>query len=151
MTPIDRLEMTRKYKESIKLEELLLKVTNKETENLLQTMLLEFIACVKRLGFDEEPDYLLLKQILLNCMTLVPQPLEKPIAFGSTGSEKLKTADDCKLFDSVMFKTNDCSEGEHILTTGNCHTESDDLFIDDFQEKSQECQITKFAAFNWRK
>jgi hypothetical protein len=53
MTPIDRLEMTRKYKESIKLEELLLKVTNKETENLLQTMLLEFIACVKRLGFDE--------------------------------------------------------------------------------------------------
>lgn len=51
--------------------------------------------------------------------------------FEITPQNKL-SEDDCKLFDSVMFKTNDCSEGEHILTTGNC-TESDDLFIvDDF-------------------
>ena len=49
---------------------------------------------------------------------------------------KLEEDSDCKLFDSVMYKTNDCSEGEHTLTTGNC-TESDDLFVvDDFQEKS---------------
>ena len=68
MTPIDRLEMTRKYKESISIEDLLLKVTNKETEHLLQTMLLEFITLVRKLSFNEEPDYLLLKQILLNCM-----------------------------------------------------------------------------------
>jgi hypothetical protein len=46
MSGIDRLEMTKKYKESISIENLLRKVTNNTTENLLQVMLLEFITCV---------------------------------------------------------------------------------------------------------
>ena len=120
--------------------------------NLFQTMLLEFVSQIKKLSFEDEPDYLLLKQILLNAMQLVEKPLppQQPVFSFETSMDVKIKIDDCKLFDSVMFKTNDCSEGEHVLTTGNC-TESDELFVDDFQEKSEECQITQFAAFKWRK
>jgi hypothetical protein len=72
MTPIERLEMTRNYKESITIEDLIRKVTNQTDDHLLQTMLLEFVINIKKLSFNEEPDYLLLKQILLNSMQLVP-------------------------------------------------------------------------------
>ena len=68
MSPIERLEMTRNYKESISIEDLIRKVTNQTGEHLLQTMLLEFVINIKKLSFNEEPDYLLLKQILLNSM-----------------------------------------------------------------------------------
>lgn len=140
--PIERLEMTRNYKLSKSLEELMIKVTNQSSHenemnnNLFQTMLLEFVTQIKKLSFQDEPDYLLLKQILLNAMQLVerPSPQQPVFSFETSIDVKIKI-DDCKLFDSVMFKTNDCSEGEHMLTTGNC-TESDELFIDDFQEKS---------------
>jgi len=68
MSPIERLELSRDYKESITIEYLIKKVTNKSDELLFQTMLLEFVTQIKSLRFDQEPDYLLLKQILLNTM-----------------------------------------------------------------------------------
>ena len=72
MSPIERLEMSRDYKESITIEYLIKKVSNKSDELLFQTMLLEFVTQIKSLKLNQKPDYLLLKQILLNSMQLVP-------------------------------------------------------------------------------